>query len=323
MNDLECLIARLLAGDRAALARVISLIQRDPEVAARIDPAIAAASGRAYTVGITGAPGAGKSTLLGALLLDALSRSQRSAVLALDPESPISGGAILGDRVRMERAAADDRVFVRSVTAEASAGGLSTAAPLIVRALDAAGWPWIMIETVGIGQTELSIVDAAATTIVVLTPGFGDEVQSIKAGLMEVGDVFVINKADRPGLAQTRRDLEHALAHSPRRDWQPPILDAIATEPTGVAPIWEAIYAHRMHLERIGALAFQRRRFLRLAVRALAERATRDRLQAYLDGAGIALLERVDRREISLTSACAEVLRAIGAAEPPPGASAL
>ena len=316
MTDFEGLVARLLAGDRASLARVLTLIQRDPEAAARLDPAIAGATGRAYTVGITGAPGAGKSTLVGALLLDALPRSQRSAVLALDPESPISGGAILGDRVRMERAAADDRVFIRSVTAEASAGGLSTAAPLIVRALDAAGWPWILIETVGGGQTELSIVDAAATTVVVLTPGFGDEVQSIKAGLMEVGDVFVINKADRPGLAETRRDLEHALAHSPRREWQPPILDTIATEQAGVAEIWEAIYAHRVHLEKTGALPAQRRRLLRLAVRALAERATRDRLQAYLDGAGAQLVERVDRREISLASACAEVLRAVGAADP-------
>ncbi len=315
MTRLGDLVARLLAGDRAALARVITLIQRDPESVARIDPAIAGATGRAYTVGVTGAPGAGKSTLVGALLLDALSRSQRSAVLALDPESPISGGAILGDRLRMERAAVDDRVFIRSVTAEASAGGLSTAAPLIVRALDAAGWPWILIETVGVGQTELSIVEAAATTVVVLTPGFGDEVQSIKAGLMEVGDVFVINKADRPGLAQTRRDIEHALAHAPRRDWQPPILDTIATDGTGVVQASEAIHAHRAHLEKTGALPAQRRRFLRLAVRALAERALRNRLQRYLDGEGVGLIERVDRREMTLASACAEALRATGAAD--------
>lgn len=316
MTGLEGLVARLLAGDRAALARAITRIQRDPEAAASLDPALAAATGRAYTVGITGAPGAGKSTLVGALLLETLARGERTAVLALDPQSPLSGGAILGDRVRMERAAADERVFIRSVTAEASAGGLSTAAPLIVRALDAAGWPWILIETVGVGQTELAIVDAAATTLVVLTPGFGDEVQSIKAGLMEVGDVFVINKADQPGLAQTRRDIEQALAQAPRRDWQPPIIDTIATEGVGVAETWEAILAHRAHLEREGALAAQRRRFLRLAVRALAERALRSRLQDYFEGgAGAVLIERVDRGEIPLARACAELLEAIGAAE--------
>jgi LAO/AO transport system kinase len=312
VTGLESLVARLLAGDRAALARVISLIQRDPESAALLDPALAGATGRAYTVGITGAPGAGKSTLVGALLLDSLGRGARSAVLALDPESPISGGAILGDRLRMERAAADERVFIRSLTAEASAGGLSTAVPLIVRALDAAGWPWILIETVGVGQTELSIVDAAATTVVVLTPGYGDEVQSIKAGLMEVGDVFVINKADRPGLAETHRDIEHALSHAPRRGWHPPVIDTIATGESGIARTWEAIHAHRAHLERTGALALQRRRFLRLAIRALAERATRDRLQRYLDdGPGEVLIERVERGEISLAAACADVLRAI------------
>ena len=309
MTEFAGLVARLLAGDRAALARVITLIQRDPRAAAALDPALAAATGRAYTIGVTGAPGAGKSTLVGALLQDALGRGQSTAVLALDPESPLTGGAILGDRLRMERAAADARVFVRSVTADPRAGGLSAAAPLIVRALDAAGWPWIVIETVGVGQAELAIAEAAATTVVVLTPGAGDEVQAIKAGLMEIADVFVINKADHPGVDATRRDVEQAIAHARGHAWRPVLIEAVATDGRGIASLWEAILAHRAHLEATHALAERRRRFLALAVRTLAARVLDERLEAWMSGeGGRSLIERVARGETSLPGACVEVL---------------
>ncbi|MDE2349463.1 MAG: methylmalonyl Co-A mutase-associated GTPase MeaB [Gammaproteobacteria bacterium] len=309
MTDPAALAARLLDGDRAALARVITLIQRDPRAAAALDPLLAPATGRAYTIGVTGAPGAGKSTLVGAMLLDALGRGQSTAVIALDPESPLTGGAILGDRLRMERAAIDDRVFLRSVTADARGGGLSAAAPLIVRALDAAGWPWIVLETVGVGQSELAIAEAAATTIVVLTPGAGDEVQAIKAGLMEIADVFVINKADHPGVAATRRDVEQAIAHARGRAWRPVLVEAVATDGRGIAPLWDAVFAHRAHLEATQALADQRRRFLKLAVRTLAARALDARLEAWMNGeSGRALIERVERGEASLPGACAEAL---------------
>jgi LAO/AO transport system kinase len=308
VTDARDLVARLQAGDRSALARVITRIQRD-RGALQLDAELAPATGRAYTVGITGAPGAGKSSLVGAMLLEALRCDRRTAVLALDPESPLSGGAILGDRLRMERAAADDRVFIRSVTAEASAGGLSAATPLIVRALDAAGWPWILLETVGVGQSELAIVEAAATTVVVLTPGTGDEVQAIKAGLMEVGDVFVINKADRPGHADMRRDVEFALGHARGRGWQPLIVDTVATDGSGIAEVWNAIQAHRSHLEAGALLPERRRRLLKLAVTALVMRSVRDRLRAHFDGAeGHALLERLDTGHELLGAACEEVL---------------
>lgn len=312
MTDASSLVARLLAGDRAALARVLTRIQRDPSAAAHLDAMLAPATGRAYTIGITGAPGAGKSTLVGALLVAALARGTRTAVLALDPQSPSSGGAILGDRLRMERAAADERVFIRSVTADPNAGGLSATTPLLVRALDAAGWPWILLETVGVGQTELAIVEAATTTVVVLTPGWGDEVQAIKAGLMEIGDVFVINKADRPGTADARSDIEHSLRTPSPGGWRIPIVETVATEGTGAVAVWEAIEAHRAHLQSGDGLQSRRRRFLKLAVEALAARELHGRLSGYLaGGAGRDLLERLAAGDITLADGCEAVLDAI------------
>ena len=209
------LLGRLLRGDRAALARAITLIDRRPLEAAAIDAVLAPHTGRAATVGITGPPGAGKSTLVGSLLKSAVRRDERVAVLALDPMSALTRGAVLGDRLRMEHTTADERVFVRSMTADNGAGGLALATPFAIRALDAAGWPWVLIETVGVGQTEFEIVEAATTTVVVLNPGAGDEVQAVKAGLLEMADIFVINKADREGTQATRLDLERTVNQLP------------------------------------------------------------------------------------------------------------
>jgi LAO/AO transport system kinase len=265
----EDLPGRVLRGERAALARAITLIDRDPLAAVAIDAALAAHTGRAATVGITGPPGAGKSTLVGSLLKSAVRRDDRVAVLALDPMSAISRGAVLGDRLRMEHTTADERVFVRSMTADNGAGGLALATPFAIRALDAAGWPWVVIETVGVGQTEFEIVEAATTVVVVLNPGAGDEVQAVKAGLLEMADVFVINKADREGTQATRLDLERTVSQLPQGAWRPPILETVASEDRGSDEVWDAIAAHRAHLQQTGTMAQRQQRLLRLALRRL------------------------------------------------------
>jgi LAO/AO transport system kinase len=267
------LAARLVAGDRAALARTLTRLERDAAHAADIDRLLAPHTGQAYTIGITGAPGAGKSTLVGALLEHAVRQDRRTAVLALDPRSPFTNGAILGDRMRMERSTADERVFVRSMTADAHGGGLSAATPLAVRAVDAAGWPYIVIETVGVGQSELDIVEAAATTVVVLNPGWGDEVQSVKAGLLEIADVFVINKAEREGTEELRHDLERLLTLGGPRPWRVPVVLTQAHEGQGITELWEAIEAHRAYQTHSGELLARRERFYRLAVRTLVQQA--------------------------------------------------
>jgi len=278
------LVARLTAGERGALARVLTLIERQPDLLAPLDAALAPFTGRAYTIGVTGSPGAGKSTLVGAMLQDALSRDLRTAVLALDPVSPITDGAILGDRMRMEAVAGDARLFVRSLGARRARGGLSLVTPFAVRALDAAGWPSIVIETVGVGQNEIDIVEAACTTVVVLTPGMGDEVQAIKAGLMEVADVFVINKADREGASQVRHDVERLVARLGGGSWHPPVIETVALERRGIGELMAAIDAHRAHLAAAGELLPRRRRLLGLALRSLVEDVLRTRLDKLASG---------------------------------------
>ena len=186
-------------------------------------------TGRSYTVGLTGAPGAGKSTLTSALLAHLRAQDEQVAVLAIDPTSPFSGGAILGDRVRMQDHATDPGVFIRSMATRGHLGGLALAVPEAVRLLDAVGRPLVIVETVGVGQVEVEIAGAADTTVVVVNPGWGDAVQANKAGLMEIADVFVINKADRQGVAETRRDLERMLDLSELGEWRPPIVTAVAT----------------------------------------------------------------------------------------------
>lgn len=258
---------RLLRGDRAALARAITLIDRNPLDAAALDALLAPHTGRAATVGITGAPGAGKSTLVGSLLKTAVRRDERVAVLALDPMSALTRGAVLGDRLRMEHTTADERVFVRSMTADNGAGGLALATPFAIRALDAAGWPWVLIETVGVGQTEFEIVEAATTTVVVVNPGAGDEVQAVKAGLLEMADIFVINKADRDGTQAARLDLERTVSQIAPGAWHPPIIETVASEDRGTDEVWAAICEHRAHLQQSGTLAHRQQRLLRLALR--------------------------------------------------------
>lgn len=303
------LVERLLRGDRAALARTLSLIDRRPTDAPEIDASIGRHTGRAATVGVTGPAGAGKSTLVGSLLKDAVRRTDRVAVLALDPVSAISGGAVLGDRLRMEHTTADERVFVRSMTADRGAGGLALSTPFAIRALDAAGWPWVIVETVGVGQSEFEIVEAAATTVVVLNPGAGDEVQAVKAGLMEMADIFVLNKADHAGARALHQDIERALQHRSSGSWRPPIVETVASEDRGTAEVWSAISAHRDHLSRTGEGRLREQRLLRLALRGVLEATLQSRVAALLaSDQGSALLTRVQAGEEDIASAGSKLL---------------
>ncbi|MGH9136855.1 MAG: methylmalonyl Co-A mutase-associated GTPase MeaB [Acidimicrobiales bacterium] len=248
-------------GDRAALARLLSFIERGGSDAREIGRRTHPLGGRAYTVGITGAPGSGKSTLTGRLITELRGAGEGVGVLAIDPTSPFSGGAILGDRVRMQDHALDDGVFIRSMATRGHLGGLALATPEAIRALDACGYPWVLLETVGVGQVEVEVAGEADTTVVVLNPGWGDGVQAAKAGLMEIADVFVINKADRPGVEETRRDLQAMLDLSGAgpEAWTPPIAAAVSTTGEGVLDVMDAIRAHRHHLEAGAGLAERRR----------------------------------------------------------------
>jgi LAO/AO transport system kinase len=250
------LFAAALEGDRSALARLLSLIERGDDGAREIGRLAYARTGDAYTIGLTGAPGAGKSTLTSATIAHLRALELEVAVLAIDPSSPFTGGAILGDRVRMQDHATDEGVFIRSMATRGHLGGLALATPEAVRLLDAIGKRWILVETVGVGQVEVEVAGKADTTVVVVNPGWGDSVQANKAGLMEIADVFVINKADRNGVDQTRRDLMQMLDLSdlPVDAWRPPIVATVASEARGIDELWEAVLAHREFAETSGLL---------------------------------------------------------------------
>ncbi len=260
--DPEALFSAALQGDRAATARLLSLIERGGERGRVVGRLAYPKSGEGYTVGLTGAPGAGKSTLTSATIGHLRSLDLEVAVLAIDPSSPFTGGAILGDRVRMQDHATDPGVFIRSMATRGHLGGLSLATPEAVRLLDALGRKWILVETVGVGQVEVEVAGKADTTVVVVNPGWGDSVQANKAGLMEIADVFVINKADRKGVEETRRDLEQMLDLSdlPHDAWRPTIVTTVANTGEGVPELWDAVLEHREYAESSGLLE-ERRRF--------------------------------------------------------------
>ncbi len=251
-----------LDGDRASLARLLSLIERGDDEAREIGRLAYPLSGSGYTVGLTGAPGAGKSTLTSAIIKHLRSLELEIAVLAIDPSSPFSGGAILGDRVRMQDHATDPGVFIRSMATRGHLGGLSLATPEAVRALDAIGRKWILVETVGVGQVEVEVAGKADTTVVVVNPGWGDSVQANKAGLMEIADIFVINKSDRKGVDETRRDLMQMLDLSDiaHEAWRAPIIDTVGTTGAGVEELWNTVLEHREFSESTGLL-HERRSF--------------------------------------------------------------
>jgi LAO/AO transport system kinase len=234
------------AGDRRALARLITLLDNNPD-GHRVLDELGPAANRAGVIGVTGAPGVGKSTLLGRLIGAFRARGRRVAVLAVDPQSPISGGALLGDRIRMaEPAARDEDVFIRSLSSRGVAGGLSASVRWITRLLERFGYDIILVETVGVGQDEVDVARLADVTVVVLVPGMGDDVQALKAGIMEIADVFLVNKADQPGASRLERELKAAIGLAARPDgWTPPIVPTVASEGKGIDEALAAIQSFR------------------------------------------------------------------------------
>jgi GTPase len=270
------LVRRMLDGDRLALARLITRVEnRSPEVPA-IMQAIHERTGRAYVLGITGPPGAGKSTLVDRITSLLRAEQQPVGVIAVDPSSPFTGGAVLGDRIRMQTHTLDPGVFIRSMATRGSLGGLARATGDVIKVMDAFGFPWVLIETVGVGQTELDIIRQADTTVVALVPESGDSVQAMKAGLMEVADVFVVNKADRDGAHALMAELKFSVhlhytgsAQARDVDWEVPVLAAQAVNDVGMDTLLQQIRHHRTVLEQAGALEKRRQARRRADLEAL------------------------------------------------------
>ena len=284
--EIAALFSEACNGERSALARLLSLIERGGDDARTVGRLVYPKTGNGYIVGITGAPGAGKSTLTSALISHIRSLEQTVSVLAIDPSSPFTGGAILGDRVRMQNHATDPGVFIRSMATRGHLGGLSLATSEAVRLLDAVGSPCTLVETVGVGQVEVEIARNADTIVVVVNPGWGDSVQANKAGLLEIADIFVINKADRPGVDQTRRDLEQMLELSDfaKDAWHPTIVTTGGTTGEGADGLWHAIDEHRQHATADGSLAKRRDQRLRNELRAIIVRRLEHRAQEICTG---------------------------------------
>jgi len=303
------LVGAARQGDRGAIAKLISLVETGGDAAFEAVADLYRHTGDAFTIGITGAPGSGKSTLTDKLIARIRGEGVEVGVLAIDPTSPFTGGAILGDRVRMQDHATDEGVFIRSMATRGHLGGLALATPQAVRVLDAAGKPWVIIETVGVGQVEVEIAGAADTTIVVVNPGWGDGVQANKAGLLEIADILVVNKADRAGTADTARDLELMLELAGERDWRPPIVETVATDGRGIDELWDAVRDHRSFLETDGRLDRRRQSRLRDELRAIVHERLGARVADVCSGPRFdEVVARVEARELDPHSAADELL---------------
>ena len=278
------MVERVLSGDRRALARLVTLIENEAPEAREYLAEIYPQSGRAQIVGVTGSPGAGKSTLVTQICRELRQRDLRVGVIAVDPSSPFTGGAILGDRIRMQELSGDPQVFIRSMASRGSLGGLAASTRDVARALDAAGYQVVIIETVGAGQAEVEIVRAAHSVLVVTVPGMGDDIQALKAGILEIADIFVVNKADRPGADQAAAELRMLLslvAKQPKSSdvWRVPILKTSAAQREGITELVDALFAHRAFLSQSGQLAQRNQRQVRSEVLALLQQALAQRLK--------------------------------------------
>lgn len=285
------LVERARAGDVRSIARLISLVEDASPQLRQIMAALTPFTGRAHVVGLTGSPGVGKSTTTSAIVSQYRQAGRRVGVLAVDPSSPFSGGALLGDRIRMQEHATDPGVFIRSMASRGHLGGLSWSTPQAIRVLDAVGFDVVLVETVGVGQSEVEIAATADTSVVLLAPGMGDGIQAAKAGILEIGDIFVVNKADRDGADTTVRELRHmlALGEHPVAGWRPPVRKTIAARGEGIGQLVAAIDEHRNWLEQSGQGVARRTVRARNEVSAIALAALAARF-AQVQGGGLAEL---------------------------------
>jgi LAO/AO transport system kinase len=279
--DVPGLVAQAREGRPRAVARLISLVEGASDQLREVMAALAPHCGNAYVVGLTGSPGVGKSTSTSALVTAYRRMGKRVGILAVDPSSPFSGGALLGDRVRMGEHSSDSGVYIRSMATRGHLGGLAWAAPQAIRVLDAAGCDIVLVETVGVGQSEVEIAAQADTSVVLLAPGMGDGIQAAKAGILEIGDVYVVNKADRDGADATARELNHMLGLGEARaagDWRPPIVKTVAARGEGVEEVVEALEKHRAWMEERGVIAERRRLRAAREIETIAVTALRERM---------------------------------------------
>ncbi|XVX21393.1 methylmalonyl Co-A mutase-associated GTPase MeaB [Actinomycetota bacterium] len=314
--DVPSLVASAREGSPRAVARLISLVEDGHPALREVMAALAPHTGRAHVIGLTGSPGVGKSTSTNALVGAFRERGKRVGILAVDPSSPFSGGALLGDRVRMSDYALDPQVYIRSMASRGHLGGLSWTTPQAIRVLDAAGCEVVLVETVGVGQSEVEIAGLADTTIVLLAPGMGDGIQAAKAGILEIGDIFVVNKADRDGADATVRDIRHMITLGDRTEpglWRPPVVKTIAAQKSGVDEVMEAI---DKHVEWMGANGTLRDRRIRRAgdeIESIAIKALRERMGDLRSGHGVEdLAAKVVDGQSDPYAAADEVLAALG-----------
>ncbi len=310
------LVARVTNGDRRALARLISLIENGAPDARPALAALHRLGGHAHVIGVTGSPGAGKSTLVTQLARVLRQRCQRVAIIAVDPTSPFTGGAILGDRIRMQDLAGDSNVYIRSMASRGSVGGLASTTRDVARALDAAHFDQIIIETVGAGQAEVEIVRAAQSIVVVTVPGMGDDIQALKAGILEIADVFCVNKADRPGADQAAAELRILLSLDAQRgpnDWRPPIVKTVAMQGSGVAELVDALAEHLAFLRQTGQIVARGERQARSEIQALLYQELMRRVDTRVGPDRLAaLIAEVAARGSDPYAATDEILRTIG-----------
>ncbi len=307
------LVEEILAGNRRSLARAITLVENELPGKQEVLKALFPHTGKAYVVGVTGSPGAGKSSLVDRLMAEIRQRGLTVGVIAVDPTSPFSGGALLGDRIRMQEHALDPGVFIRSMGTRGSLGGLARTTKEVIKVLDAAGKDVVLVETVGVGQSELEIMHAADTTVVVLTPGAGDVIQTLKAGIMEIADVFAVNKADLDGATKVVTEVQTMLELDRKREWVPPVVPTVSLTGKGVVDLLDAIQRHRAYLVTSGKLSAKRERrqgseVLDLVLEQLKKMITEQILQS---GEISQAMERVLRREGDPYTAAQEIIKAL------------
>jgi LAO/AO transport system kinase len=318
--DVPGLVRCAHSGDPRAVARLVSLVEDGSRELRAIIQALAPLAGRARVIGLTGAPGVGKSTTTSALVRAYRRKGERVGVLAIDPSSPFTGGALLGDRVRMQNHSTDRGVFIRSMATRGHLGGLAAATPQAVRVLDAAGYDVIMIETAGVGQAEVEVASLADTTLLLVAPGRGDAIQAAKVGIIEVGDIFVVNMADRDGARQTLRELRNviALADQVEPAWKPPIVSTVAIRDEGIDELARRLEAHAAWLERSGELARRRRARAAREVMAIASGVLRARMGVLPGNANLdKLAAKVAGGQLDPYSAADELVAMVSPADPP------